>query len=163
MGEATVPAEQPASGEASRVPAPDVDSGRPGHHQGAPGQGPRPPVGLSAGTPTRRGVVWRVRDRNTFVALRHGRRARCGLLTVSWAPAGEGPPRLAFAIGRKVGSAVHRNRLRRRLRALAGRTGLPPGAWLVSASPGAAEASFDVLSGWWRGAVARLVSEDPVA
>jgi ribonuclease P protein component len=61
------------------------------------------------------------------------------------APGGEAPahPCIAFAIGRRVGPAVVRNRLRRRLRdevatlARAGR--VPAGAYLIGLTPGAAE------------------------
>jgi len=87
-------------------------------------------------------AVWRVRDAATFTALRRqGRRARAGALRVTWLPGPDGtPPRLAFAIGRQVGTAVVRNRLRRRLRSLfaALAPGLPPGTYLLSAGPAAA-------------------------
>jgi ribonuclease P protein component len=87
-------------------------------------------------------AVWRVRDAATFGALRrHGRRVRTGALTVTWLPGSEGtPPRLAFAIGRPVGTAVVRNRLRRRLRSLFAEqaAGLPPGTYLLGAGPAAA-------------------------
>jgi ribonuclease P protein component len=54
---------------------------------------------------------------------------------------------VAFAIGRAVGTAVTRNRLRRRLRALlASRASLPPGLYLFGASPSASELSSDELS-----------------
>jgi ribonuclease P protein component len=88
--------------------------------------------------------LWRVTQRATFSALRRdGRRARRGPLTVTWmAPAaGDGtdgatPPRVAFAIGRSVGGAVVRNRIRRRLRGALGelqRQGaLPTGTYLLS-------------------------------
>jgi len=155
MGEATVPAEQPEAGHEARVPAPDVDACRPGDHQGPPGQGPRPPVGL----------IWRVRDRATFAALRRGRRVRRGLLTVAWLPEAHDParsappPRVAFAISRKVGPAVRRNRVRRRLCELARQSGLAPGAWLVIVNPGAAEAPFATLAEWWSQAVESLQTE----
>ena len=73
---------------------------------------------------------------------------RCGAATSTIPPVV--PPRVAFAIGRDVGSAVVRNRLRRRLRALAGdRVAgtplLPHGHLLIGARPGAGERSFDEL------------------
>ena len=56
---------------------------------------------------------------------------------------------VAYAIGRPVGGAVVRNRVRRRLRALlvaeASRQPLAPGYYLVGARPGAAGASFAEL------------------
>ena len=59
------------------------------------------------------------------------------------------PPRVAFAIGRRVGPAVVRNRMRRRLRAvaaeLAATAALAPGDYLVAARPAAAELPFATL------------------
>jgi ribonuclease P protein component len=55
------------------------------------------------------------------------------------------PPRVAYAIGKRVGPAVVRNRVRRRLRAaaLAHRDELRPGgAYLFGAAPAAASAPF---------------------
>jgi ribonuclease P protein component len=48
------------------------------------------------------------------------------------------PPRLAFAIGKRVGTAVERNRLRRRLRAIFRELPVPSGAYLLAAGPEAA-------------------------
>ena len=85
--------------------------------------------------------LWRVTQRSTFAALRHdGHRARRGPLTVTWlAPTSgdlEAPPRVAFAIGRSVGGAVVRNRIRRRLRSAMAEVqrarGLPAGSYLLS-------------------------------
>jgi ribonuclease P protein component len=58
------------------------------------------------------------------------------------------PPRVAFAVGRRVGGAVTRNRLRRRLRVLLRdpSLGLHPGAYLVSAAPGAADLGSHLLA-----------------
>lgn len=92
---------------------------------------------LSAARPK----LWRVTQRATFAALRRdGHRARRGPLTVTWlAPAADDratPPRVAFAIGRSVGGAVVRNRIRRRLRSAMGELqrqgGLPEGSYLLS-------------------------------
>lgn len=107
---------------------------------------------------------WRVRDRATFDRLRRsGLRARSGPLTVIWVPpspslaggdvadgaAGAGPvdsePRVAFAIARRVGSAVVRNRVRRRLRAVLADLVTAPGAYLVSVGPEAAHLSSSEL------------------
>lgn len=70
---------------------------------------------------------------------------------------GGSPTRVAYAIPRTVGSAVVRNRLRRRLRAVCEhlattRGGLPPGALLISAGPDAVGRTPDEL----RHDVARL-------
>lgn len=55
------------------------------------------------------------------------------------------PPRVAFAIGRATGSAVQRNRLRRRLRAILSSCDVPPGLYLIGASAAACERTFDEL------------------
>src|SRR5687767_8869383 len=110
MSEAHVSAQQSQTGEASRVPASDVDA-----------RGPGDPTGQAAqGTPSPVRLIWRLRDRATFVALRRsGRRVTRGPITVLWLPANPTEPtRVAYAVGRGVGPAVVRNRLRRRLRAI---------------------------------------------
>ena len=88
------------------------------------------------------GAVWRVRRAATFAELRRdGRRVRSGPLSVTWLPGpGDEPPKLAFAIGRSVGKAVVRNRLRRRLRWLFADLAptIPPGSYLIGAAPAAA-------------------------
>lgn len=133
--EAYVPAQRPQTGQAARVPAPHVDPGGSSGVAGAAPEGPTASVGLIRG----------VTDRRTFVELRHrARRARSGPLSLSYVPAATaGPPRVAYAIGRPVGHAVSRNRLRRQLRSLmaeaasADPTLVPPGAYLVSVGPAA--------------------------
>lgn len=83
-------------------------------------------------------ALWRVRDRGSFVALRsEGRRHRAPALTVTSLPAEGGRPAVAFAIGRSVGNAPARNRLRRRIRAILADLDLAPGTYLVSAGPAA--------------------------
>jgi ribonuclease P protein component len=53
---------------------------------------------------------------------------------------------VAFAIGRAVGGSVARNRVRRQVRELLRlHPAVPPGWYLVGASPAAAERSFDDL------------------
>ena len=71
---------------------------------------------------------------------------RRGPITVTWLAEDVGtPPRVAYAVSRRVGSAVHRNRLRRRLRAVVGAQALAPGAYLIAAGPGASELPYDEL------------------
>ena len=91
-------------------------------------------------------AVWRIRDAATFQALRRrGRRVRRDGLTVTWLPGPHDgtPPRVAYAVGRKVGNAVVRNRLRRRLQALVVELApeLPPGTYLIGTD--ASVAAFD--------------------
>jgi len=94
-------------------------------------------------------VVWRIRDRATFDALRRsGRRARRGPITVTYSPVGAAPePRVAYAVGKRVGGAVQRNHLRRRLRAAveAVAADIRPGAYLVAAGPEAGGIGFEEL------------------
>jgi len=102
-----------------------------------PGQGPRPSVGL----------IDRVREREAFVRLRRdGVRVRTDPLWCSFVPDPDlVPPQVAFAIGRAVGSAVRRNRLRRRLRAVLATCDVPPGLYLIGARIPACEQTFDEL------------------
>ena len=94
-------------------------------------------------------MVWRIRDRATFEALRRsGRRSRRGHVTVTFVAGGdEAVPRVAYAVGKRVGGAVVRNRLRRRLRAVVTETSgsLVPGAYLVAAGPEAAGLPYEDL------------------
>jgi ribonuclease P protein component len=97
-----------------------------------------------------------VRGRDSFAALsRQGRRVREGPLTVIHRP-GENAPRVAFAIGRKVGPSVVRNRLRRRLRGLWQETSPLGGDYLITAAPAAASVTHDELRTHLRSALERL-------
>ena len=138
MSEAYVPAQHPETGQEARVPPSDVDSSGAGRDQGPSPEGPRPPVG----------VIWRIDRRDTFLALRSARRVRSGPLAASWVPGDPAePPRVALAVGRRIGNAVVRNRVRRQLRAIARGRDLEPGAWLFAAAPGVATLTFDELAG----------------
>jgi ribonuclease P protein component len=55
------------------------------------------------------------------------------------------PPRVAYALGRAIGPAVVRNRLRRQLRAQLVDRQLPPGLYLIGASPTASTRSLKEL------------------
>jgi len=147
MSEANISAEQPEAIQEARLPAPDVDPGGTGHPAGPAAEGSKEAVGL----------IWRIRDRRTFAAFGSGRsggrtagssRARIGPVTVSFVDSNPAePPRVAFSISRKVGSAVERNRLRRRLRAILRDLAPPlrPGAYLIGVAPPATQLPFGEL------------------
>lgn len=94
-----------------------------------------------------------IRDRRTFEALRaRGIRARSGPLAATFLGEADGTGiRVAYAIPKRVGGAVQRNRVRRRLRAILAEVAadpahrLPPGALVVTAGPEAAHRSSDEL------------------
>ena len=152
MGEAHLPAEQPQTSQEPRLSSPHVDQGGPGRAQGQTAEGPPPAVGLT----------WRVRDRGTFARFRASRtRTSTGPITVTFVHDEVAtPPRVAYSVGRKVGSAVVRNRLRRRLRAIVADrpTQLAPGAYLISAAPRAAEMTFADLRSTVDGALDRMTA-----
>jgi ribonuclease P protein component len=59
----------------------------------------------------------RLRKRAEFLAVRRGEKRRGRLLLVEVLARGDdGPPRVGFTVTKKVGNAVVRNRVRRRLR-----------------------------------------------
>jgi ribonuclease P protein component len=101
---------------------------------------------------------WRVRDRASFAALRRaGARRRVGPLTVTRLDpidGGSPVPAVAYAIGRSVGGAVERNRLRRRLRAAVADVELAPGTYLIGAGPAATSLSSQDLRELVTGGVA---------
>jgi ribonuclease P protein component len=138
MSEANLSTQQSQAGQAPRFSPPDVDPRRPGHHQGSPVEGAPPTVGLT----------WRVDRRDIFISLRQARRHRKGPITISWIPGDPAqPPRVAYTIGRRVGSAVVRNRVRRRLRMLIREVApqLRSGSYLIGVSPEAALLSYNDL------------------
>ena len=63
---------------------------------------------------------------------------------------------MAFAVGCRVGPAVVRNRLRRRLRAIWRELSPETGDFLLVANPGAAALSFDELRARLQTALTRL-------
>lgn len=93
-------------------------------------------------------MIWRIRERSDFARLAHeGRRARAGVLWCTFLDdPSASPPRVAFAIGRAIGSSVVRNQVRRRLRAALSAAPLPPGYYLVGARPEVAARSFAELT-----------------
>lgn len=64
---------------------------------------------------------------------------------------GEGPPRVGVVAGRRVGGAVVRNRVKRRLREALARAELRDGTtYIVVALPGVATATYEEMLSWVR-------------
>ncbi len=89
-------------------------------------------------------TVGRITSRAAFSEVQRARaRAACGPVRAAFAPVDEATPgmfpQVGYAIGRRCGSAVVRNRLRRRARAVVREEApsLPRGAFLVRLEPGA--------------------------
>jgi ribonuclease P protein component len=151
MRETDIPAEQPEAQEEARLSAPDAEPRGTRSDPSPAQQGPLEPFSL----------IWRVRGQSSFHALARGQRRRAGNLEVRTVVLGSStePPRVAFSVGRPVGGAVTRNRVRRRLRgALREHAAmLTPGAgYLVRATPAAAQESYSELSGTLRAILTQL-------
>ena len=145
--EAYVPAQRPPPCQEARLPRPDEHPRRTGRAQVPPRQGPGSSLGL----------IDRFRTRSEFDRLRRsGVRVRAGSLRCTYLhDPGRRPTRVAFAVPRSAGSAVRRNRFRRRARAVLEECDLPPGWVLVRGDRPAVELSFPDLQAQIR----RLVAE----
>jgi ribonuclease P protein component len=92
--------------------------------------------------------------------LAKGRRARAGTAVVYAAPAPEQSWKAGFIVSKQVGNAVARNRVTRRLRAIAAAQvpGLAPGQnVVVRALRGTASCNYNELSDAVRAALAKAV------
>lgn len=83
--------------------------------------------------------------------LRSGVRSRRGGVTLVVSRRKEGCSRIGLVVGRRLGPAVIRNRVKRRLRAAIHKVGLPDAAdCVVIASKGVVDVPFGVLCEWLR-------------
>ena len=149
--EADVPTKHPEAGQDPRFPTTDVHQGRTCGPAGEAAQGATPSEHVTTVTP-----VDRVTSRRAFASLqRTPKRAGVGPVWVSFvaatdlaAPIRPDQPQVAYAISRRFGGAVQRNRMRRRLRAAVRdrRAPLTSGAYLVAVSRSAADASYPQLA-----------------
>lgn len=152
--EAYIPTKHPPPCEEARVPGADEHPRRSCGAQEPPGQGPRPTLGL----------IHRIRDRATFERLaRDGTRIRRSALWCTWCPDPDSTAMsVAFAFGRAFGPAVHRNRIRRRLRAimteLDDEQTLPSGLLLIGGRPQLLERTFDEMKSEMVALIAQLRS-----
>lgn len=73
-------------------------------------------------------------------------------------PGPAGPPRLGLVVSKSCGSAVRRNRIKRRLRAAADTVGLEPGIdHVIIATSQVADARFERLTEWMTRALEETV------
>lgn len=146
--EAHIPAQRSQACEKARISSPHGDACWSRDYQGTPPSRPREAVGL----------IGRVRSKTTFVLLRSsGTKASAGTVRITYVD-GLDRPCVAFAIGRKIGGAVVRNRVRRRLRAICGELSgeLASGAYLFSVSLGAVTLSYGELKADVEAALAKI-------
>jgi ribonuclease P protein component len=157
LEQAHVSAQQSPAGQDARVPLAHAHQGRASHPDRSSAQGPPRAFRLTIVLPAAARV--RTRYDHTLVA-QTGCRVRRGALVFSMvlpeatstpSDAAAAQSRAGVIAGRRVGDAVTRNRVKRRLRELL-RTRLPelPAGSLVvvRALPGADRASFAQLGGW---------------
>ena len=115
--EAHLPAEQSGPQAATRVPPPHGDGRRAQAAERAPGARPQEAQRLDT-----------IRKRSDFLAANSGKRASSPGFVLLVRDRSDGDPtkRVGFTVTKKIGGAVVRNRMKRRLRALA-REILPAG------------------------------------
>jgi len=108
--EAHLPAEQSGPQAAARIPPPHGDGRRPQDPQRAPRPGPQEAQRLTI-----------LRKRADFLAANVGKRAASPgfVLLVRQRDDGDATKRIGFTVTKKIGGAVVRNRMKRRLRSLA--------------------------------------------
>jgi ribonuclease P protein component len=150
-------AEQARQKAPARLPRQKLERGRREGAEPAPREGQEAPVGLSRElTPSRLETLKR---RSEFNAVRGGARWSCPSFLIEARPrASPGPasdatiasgPRIGFTVTRKLGSAVVRNRIRRRLkeaaRHLAARHARPECDYVLIAREGALNRPFSDL------------------
>ena len=96
-------------------------------------------------------MIHRIRDRQSFDRLaREGTRIRRSALWCTWCPDPESNAvAVAFTFSRAFGTAVQRNRMRRRIRAMLheidATAPLPPGLLSIGGSSALIELTFDQL------------------
>lgn len=113
----------------------------------APAEPPSAGAGRKVGSASPPRAWLPLRNRSDFErVLREGSRRSSGPVTVVVAAGDPGPARVGLVVGKKVGNAVMRNRVKRRMREAVDRAGPPAGRhYVLIARPGAGQVAFDRL------------------
>ncbi len=118
--EADLSAVEPGAGTPSRLPHALGHSGRPQRPARASRPRPQEAVGVSESPAGSAGKLVIISKRRDFLAANRGRRAPMPGFVLLVHPRDDGDPamRVGFTVTKKIGNAVVRNRMKRRLRAL---------------------------------------------
>ncbi len=147
MDEKDLATQPEEAGQNPRLPGPHADPRWQAGAETASAEGPLAPYAqgerLSPKPPATGGKLLSLKGNWAFQRLRKGRAGRGRFVNVKWLPAGE--LRVGIVVSKKVGKAVVRNRIKRRLREILRRLHLPKAHLLVIASPEAREATFAEL------------------
>lgn len=147
MDEKDLATQPEEAGQNPRLPGPHEDPRRQEGVEAEKAEGPLAPhpqgERLSQPPPAAGGKLLSLKGDRAFQRLRQGRAGRGRFLSVKWLPAPE--LRVGIVVSKKVGKAVVRNRIKRRLREILRRLHLPKAHLLVIASPEAREATYAEL------------------
>lgn len=148
INEANLPTEQQKESQKTRVPASNVDQGWPRNCKGTSSEGTDSPFCLGVEL----AELCRVRalsSRKSFQRLsKDGKKTRSRNLSLIYRlDESQSTINVAYSVGKKVGKAVTRNKVKRRLRTLIREYSrrMPSGDYLVLVSPKVSERRFDEL------------------
>lgn len=148
MDEKDLAAQPEEAGQNPRLPGPHADPRRQEGAEAQAAEGPLAPhargaEALGQRPPAPGGRLLSLKGDRAFQRLRKGKAGRGRYVSAKWLPAPE--LRVGIVVSKKVGKAVVRNKVKRRLREILRRLHLPKAHLLLVATPEAREAGFAEL------------------